>query len=247
MAQSQKARLARIFTRLGETYGKPVWERSGPALDSLILTVLSQNTNDRNSLEGFRRLKAAFPDWGTVERAHWTKVAAAIRVSGLANVKSRRIQTILKQVRAEHGGYSLEGLNDWPTDKAREYLTAMPGVGPKTAACVLMFSFGKPVFPVDTHIHRVTRRLGLIDAKVSAEQAHDILQSMCKAEWVYPLHLLIIRHGRTVCHARNPVCGQCPLLRMCPTGKGTVSDNGGTSGVRESRGAWSMWDEMRKD
>ena len=140
--------IRRVFKKLGSMYGLPKWRRAGPALDVLIHTILSQNTNDRNSGEGFRRLKAAFTDWAAVEKAHWRTVAATIRVSGLANVKSRRIKEILRRVREEqHGRYSLEYLKRRAPDTAKEYLLNIPGVGPKTAACVLMFSFGMPVFP----------------------------------------------------------------------------------------------------
>ena len=223
MARAKNSLLRRVFSRLGRRYGVPEWKSAGPATDSLISTLLSQNTNDRNSREGFRRLKAAFPDWAAVEKAHWRKVASAIRVSGLANVKSRRIKQILRRLREERGGYSLDFLKEWDTDVAREYLLSIPGVGPKTAACVLLFSFGRPVLPVDTHIHRVARRLGLIGPRVNAEQAHAELQAISPDAWVYPLHLLMIRHGRETCHARQPACADCVLLRMCPSGpKGTM-------------------------
>ena len=217
--QPAKARLRRVFQILGKQYGIPKWKRSRPAIDSLILTILSQNTNDKNSTEGFRRLRAAFPDWAAVEKAHWRTVAAAIRTSGLANVKSRRIRKILRRIREQHGSHSLEFLKQWNTTTARDYLLAIPGVGPKTAACVLLFAFGKPVFPVDTHIHRVTKRLGLIAPKTTAQQAHEKLQAITPDQWTYPLHMLIIRHGREICHARKPLCKRCPLLPLCPHGR----------------------------
>ena len=220
-----KSRILRsVFERLGALYGIPKWERSGPALDELIETVLSQNTNDRNSSEGFRRLKAAFPNWEAVEKAPARRVAAAIRVSGLSNTKSVRIQKMLQRLRKERGAYSLEFLKNADPTAAREYLLAIPGVGPKTAACVLLFSFGKPVFPVDTHIHRVTQRLGILGPKVNAVEAHRLLQAMVPAEIVYPLHLLLIRHGRETCHARNPDCAHCVLLSLCPTGKARLRE-----------------------
>jgi endonuclease-3 len=211
--------LWKVFERLGALYGIPKWERSGTALDELILTVLSQNTNDRNSGEGFRRLKAAFPNWEAVEKAPARQVAAAIRVSGLSNTKSARIQEMLRRLRKEHGAYSLEFLKNADAASAQEYLLSIPGVGPKTAACVLLFSFGKPVFPVDTHIHRVAQRLGILGPKVNAVEAHRQLQALVPPEIVYPLHLLLIRHGRETCHARNPDCAHCVLLSICPTGK----------------------------
>jgi endonuclease-3 len=211
--------LRSVFERLGALYGIPKWERSGPALDELIRTVLSQNTNDRNSGEGFRRLKAAFPNWAAVEKAPARRVAAAIRVSGLSNIKSARIREILRRIRKERGGHSLEFLKNTLAAPAQEYLLSIPGVGPKTAACVLLFSFGKPVFPVDTHIHRVTQRLGILGPKVNAVEAHRQLQARVPAQIVYPLHLLLIRHGRETCRARNPDCAPCVLRSLCPTGK----------------------------
>ena len=219
MADDPRKRLRRVYERLSALYGAPKWESSGPAVDELVLTVLSQNTNDRNSSEGFRRLREAFADWAAVENAPWQSVAAAIRVSGLNNIKSRRIQKILKGIREERGDYSLEFLKDWPAAQANEYLRAIPGVGPKTAACVLAFSFGMPVFPVDTHILRVTKRLGVLPEKTDAETAHEVLQKLVPGGIVYPLHLLIIRHGRETCHARRPACERCVLLKMCPYGK----------------------------
>ena len=223
MSQVQHELVRKIYRRLGKRYGVPVWRRSGPAIDSLIQTILSQNTNDRNSGEGFRRLKKAFPSWAAVEKAPWRSVAKAIRVSGLANIKSRRIKQVLKNLREERGNTSLEFLKKRDPQEAREYLLAIPGVGPKTAACVLVFSFGMPVFPVDTHIHRVCRRLGLTPDRISAEKAHDALQELVPQKWVYPLHMLIIRHGRETCHARNPKCHDCCLLPLCPTGKRNTS------------------------
>ena len=222
--------LRSVFERLGALYGIPKWRRSGPALDELILTVLSQNTNDRNSSEGFRRLKAAFPNWAAVENAPARKVAAAIRVSGLSNIKSARIQEILRRLREERGNYSLEFLKNADAESARDYLLSIPGVGPKTAACVLLFSFGKPVFPVDTHIHRVTQRLGILGPKVGADEAHRLLQARIPPEIVYPLHLLLIRHGRETCHARNPECTHCVLLSLCPSGKARL--RGALDGAR---------------
>ena len=219
LAPGAKQRISRVFDRLSGLYGAPRWRRSGPALDVLIHTILSQNTNDRNSGEGFRRLQEAFPDWGSVEEAHWRTVAATIRVSGLANVKSRRIKAILRRLREERGEHSLEFLKEYSPREAMDYLLAMPGVGPKTAACVLVFSFGMPVFPVDTHIHRVATRLGLLPEGTGAAKAHDKLQALVPPRLVYPLHMLLIRHGRDTCHARKPECRRCKLLSLCPYGK----------------------------
>jgi len=211
--------LGRVYRTLRSAYGTPPPRKRTAATDVLVETILSQNTNDRNSQEGFRRLKAAFANWADVERAPWREVANAIRVSGLANIKARRIQDILRRIRDERGDHSLEFLGDWATERAREYLERLPGVGPKTAACVLLFAFGKPAFPVDTHILRVGRRLGLLAPDATSERAHEEMQRLVPPRWVYPLHLLMIRHGRETCHARAPRCPQCPLLPLCPTGR----------------------------
>ena len=223
MAGMKPPSVRRVFTALSKMYEPPKWRRSRPAIDSLILTILSQNTNDRNSTEGFRRLKAAFRDWGAVEKAHWRKVASAIKVSGLANIKSRRIRKILGLIRESHGSYSLEFLDDMNTHAAHKFLLDIPGVGPKTAACVLMFSFGKPVFPVDTHILRVSKRLGLIGTRVNAAEAHEKLQATVPKAFVYPLHLMMIRHGRDTCHARKPECEKCILQALCALGRSSRS------------------------
>ena len=211
--------LKRVFKLLGSLHGVPTWRRSGSAVDELILTILSQNTNDRNSEEGFRRLRKAFPSWAAVEKAPTRDVAKAIRVSGLSKVKSKRIQGTLRRIREDRGNYSLEYLKHQDAESARQYLLSIPGVGPKTAACVLLFSFGRPVFPVDTHIHRVTQRLGIIGEKTGAVEAHQQLQALIPPKLVYPLHLLLIWHGRDTCHARNPECPTCVLLRLCPWGQ----------------------------
>ena len=243
-----RGRLDRVYRRLTDHYGRPRWTRSGTALDCLILTVLSQNTNDRNSLAGFRKLKERFGDWAEVEAAPWRRVASAIKVSGLSNVKSRRIKQILKRVRKERGAHSLEELKRWDPERAIEYLRDFPGIGPKTAACVLMFSFGKPVFPVDTHILRVSKRLALIPPKTSAEEAHHLLQSVTPDDRVYPLHLLLIRHGREICTARNPQCRPCVLLPTCPTGRERTQKSEAPDPASPGKDkAWSMWDELQED
>lgn len=211
--------LRKVYRHLTTKYEPPEWHVSQPAIDELILTVLSQNTNDRNSGEGFRRLKERFADWGEVEKAPARAVASAIKVSGLSRIKSKRIKAILRRIREERGSYSLDFLRNWTAERANDYLRAIPGVGPKTAACVLIFSFGKPVFPVDTHILRVSKRLGILDEKTNAEAAHELLQAAVPKELTYPLHLLMIRHGRDTCHALKPDCPKCILLRTCPFGK----------------------------
>jgi endonuclease-3 len=239
-------RLRRIFKALGRHYGVPRWKRRRSAMDCLILTVLSQNTNDRNSLEGFRRLKARYPTWTAAANVSARRLAEPIKVSGLSHQKSKAIKAILRTLRRERGAYSLAFLKSLPVDEARAWLRALPGVGPKTAACVLLFGFGIPVFPVDTHIHRVTKRLGLIENRTTAQQAHDVLQELTPDEWVYPLHILFIRHGREICRARRPECPRCVLLKLCPFGAQHMEACGVTADTpappQPQRG-WSMWED----
>jgi endonuclease-3 len=170
-----------------------------------------------NSGRAYAQLVATFPTWETVRDAPVEQVAQAIRVGGLANLKAQRIQEVLRVLtnRLDGTPLTLDYLADWPLAEARAYLRSLPGVGPKTAACVLLFSLGLPAFPVDTHVHRVSKRLGLIGAKVSADQAHTVFESVLPGEWAFPLHVNLIRHGRRVCHAQRPDCAHCPLQLDC--------------------------------
>ncbi|HRU06115.1 MAG TPA: endonuclease III, partial [Candidatus Brocadiia bacterium] len=195
----------------------PSHDHFGLPLDQLIATVLSQHTNDANSGRAFRELKRRFPRWELAAAAQPADIKDAIRTAGLAGAKSRSILRILAQVKADWGRYSLAKLKTQPPKDARQYLLSLPGVGPKTAACTLLFSFGMPVFPVDTHILRVTKRLGLLPPGATAEQAHDLLGQAAPHELCYPLHILIIWHGRRVCRARKPECGRCVLSDRCPS------------------------------
>jgi endonuclease III len=205
-----------IVRRLERAYGPRPWRQWGRPLDGLIGTVLSQHTSDVNSDAAFRKLKQAFPKWDACTSAPASEVERAIRCGGLARQKTRSIQAILRYLEADRGRLSLDFLRRWPMSRAREYLLSLPGVGPKTAACVLLFNLGKPALPVDTHVHRLTRRLGLIPDGASAEQAHTILQSICPQRLVYPFHVLLIQHGRQVCRSRRPRCEDCVLPDLCP-------------------------------
>ena len=209
----QKA--AEVLARLRAYYGEPVRKVRRDPLSELILTILSQNTNDDNSSKAFEALRARFPTWQAVMEAPTHAVAEAIRVGGLANIKAPRIQQILRQIATERGALNLDFLAEMPTSQAREYLLALPGVGPKTAACVLLFSLGKPALPVDTHVHRVAERLGLFRARTDAAKAHEVLEALVPPEAYYPFHLLMIQHGRTLCAARKPQCADCPLRSLC--------------------------------
>jgi endonuclease-3 len=210
------ARARRIHAALLAAYGEPTWRSEMPPLDELVSTILSQSTNDINRDRAFEALRARFPTWEAVRDAPEAEVVAAIRVAGLANQKAPRLQAVLRQITAERGTLDLEFLRDLPVDEARAWLTKFKGVGPKTAAIVLLFSLGRPAFPVDTHVHRVTGRLGLRPDKLSADDSHSYFEDLLPPNTYYAAHLNLIRHGREVCHARNPECGSCVLQALCP-------------------------------
>jgi endonuclease-3 len=210
-------RVAWIYERLAEAYGVPEWRPNGDPLGELIATILSQHTSDVNSERAYKALRERFPMWVEARDAPVEEVAASIRSGGLAEVKAERIQNILHLLTKRLGGapLTLDFLADQSMDEADAYLRSLPGVGPKTAACVLLFALGKPAFPVDTHVWRVTRRLGLIGAKVSADAAHDALERMIPPAWRYAMHINLIRHGRRICAAQRPACERCPLRAGC--------------------------------
>jgi endonuclease-3 len=210
---------AEIVDRLSALYGEPVWRPHGDPMTELVLTILSQNTSDTNSGRAFMQLKQRFPSWDSVMDAPSSQLEAAIAVGGLAKQKAPRIQASLRAVYEARGGWELEFLRYLPLDEAKGWLRGLSGVGPKTAACVLMFALGRPALPVDTHVHRVAQRLGLVPAKASAEKAHDILEAMLPPDKVYPFHISLIKHGRRLCRAQRPLCDECPLLEGCPYGQ----------------------------
>lgn len=211
-----RRRVRTIVRRLEKAYGPRPWQPSGDPLGGLIWTILSQHTSDINSHAAYDRLRQAFPTWRAVLDAKACDIERAIRCGGLARRKAGRIQTILAAIRADRGRLSLDFLADWPTDQAIDYLSQFNGVGAKTAACVMMFDLGKPVLPVDTHVHRLSKRLGLIAADTDADGAHRELQALCPDELVWPFHVLLIHHGRRTCRARNPLCANCSLGDICP-------------------------------
>lgn len=204
-----------VRLRLERAYGLPVWRTPLPALDELVSTILSQNTNDLNRDRAFQSLRARFPTWEAVRDAPSRSVVAAIRSAGLANLKGTRIQKALRAITAERGSLDLDFLRRLPPDEARAWLLRLHGVGPKTAAIVLQFALGHAAFPVDTHVYRVSGRLGLRPERASAEQAHDILADLFQPEDYGSVHLNLIRHGRQVCHARRPACPDCILRDLC--------------------------------
>lgn len=211
----RRRQYAHIAELLEELYGYPEWRSHLLPLDELVSTILSQSTTDSNRDLAFNRLVNRFPDWEAVRDAPVEDVVEAIRPAGLANQKAPRIQDALRFVTAERGALTLDFLADMEVEAAKAWLTQINGVGPKTAAIILLFTFGKPAFPVDTHVHRVTRRLGLIGPKTSAERAHTELEAIIPPEDYYPAHLNIIRLGREICQARRPRCEECPLTAYC--------------------------------
>ncbi len=210
-----KTRAIAIHEKLVEVFGEPIWRTPLPAIDELVSTILSQNTNDVNRDRGFHALRAKFPTWEEVRDADPEEVIEAIRPAGLANQKGPRIQQVLRSITGERGSLNLDFLADLPLEEARAWLTKFNGVGPKTAAIVLCFSLNMPAFPVDTHIYRVSGRIGLRPEKMTVEQAHPHLESVFPPETYYAAHLNLIRLGREVCGARKPNCPQCPIRKLC--------------------------------
>ena len=206
----------RVLGRLRRDQG-PVRSRSPvPILDELIATVLSQHTSDLNSERAFASLRGRYGTWEAAAAATDEAVADAIRSGGMADQKAPRIRAILATVKAREGTTDLSRLQTLDDGAVREYLTSLPGVGPKTAACVLLFSMGRPAFPVDTHVHRVAGRLAWIPARVSPARAQELLEERVPEEIRYPLHLALVAHGRRVCRARAPRCEICVLSAGCP-------------------------------
>lgn len=212
---SRKERALEVHRRLLAAYGQPHWRNKLPPLDELISTILSQNTNDDNRDVAFERLRDRFDSWEAVRDADPEDVVDAIRPAGLANQKGPRIQAALRAITEERGELDLTFLRDMPADEVKRWLTKFKGVGPKTAAIVMLFSLDLPAFPVDTHIHRVSGRLGLRPESASAEKSHRILADLFPPEAYYAAHLNLIRHGRQICKARNPDCAHCMLTDLC--------------------------------
>lgn len=210
----RRARVARIRERLAELYGVPAMEPHGDPLAELVLTVLSQSTNDRNRDVAFLRLRERFPTWEAVRDAPLEEVEEAIRSGGISKVKSARIQAIL---RAIGDPLDLGWMRDAPVSESQQYLCTLPGVGRKTAACVLLFSYGLRDVPVDTHVSRVGTRLGLLRPKAPSEELHDAMLELTPVGAELELHVNLLRHGRRTCHAQRPACEACALRRMCPS------------------------------
>ncbi len=217
-AVRQSLTAAEVSRLLAQEYGALKWDLPQDPLSELILTLLSQNTSGQNTRRAFSSLRERFESWEAVAEASVEDIAQAIKGGGLAQVKAAHIKAILETVRKERGGLDLSFLAELPLPEAKAWLRKLPGVGPKTVACVLLFSLGRPVLPVDTHVYRVSRRLGLISAKVSPERAQEELERQLPPEEFERFHLNLIEHGRRVCRARRPRCEVCILRQECPEG-----------------------------
>ncbi len=206
-----------VLERLGERYEHPAW--AGPRVDAvseLVLTILSQNTADTNSFRAFTALRERYPTWPEVLAAPTDELEDVLRPGGLAPTKSKRIQHVLAEVHEATGGtWDLSLLGELPLTQAREWLTSLPGIGRKTASIVLLFNFGRPAMPVDTHVHRVAWRLGMFARNTPLDRAHDFLEEVLEPLEMYPFHVEMIRHGRDTCRAPRPICGLCPLTDVC--------------------------------
>lgn len=212
---AKRAHYRTVADLLRENYGYPDWRPHLPPVDELVSTILSQSTTDGNRDRGFYALKARYADWEAVRDADLAELEDVIRPAGLAGQKAPRIQNALRYVSETVGSLTLDFLADMPIEEAKAWLTTIDGIGPKTAAIILLFCFNRPAFPVDTHVHRVTQRLGIVGAKMNADKAHILIEALAEPEDYYADHLNFIRHGREICQARSPKCGVCFLREQC--------------------------------
>jgi len=212
-----------IVRRLRKVHGPVHPPRDLDPLGELIFTILSQSTADANSYPAYQALTERFPNWEAVRKAPVASIAQTIRRAGLSNQKAPRIKQILNEIYLERRRLSLDHLAEMTDAEAQTYLMSFAGVGPKTAACVLLFACARPVLPVDTHVHRLARRLALIGPRVGANQSHALLQAQVADRHVLDFHVLLVRHGRTICKALRPRCKECVLLDGCPTGKELIA------------------------
>lgn len=213
----KKVNIKPTLNLLIEHYGNPIWKPDDSPLAVLIRTILSQNTSDTNSNRAFRSLLDSFSSWEDIASAGADEISSSIRMGGLGKIKAKRIKQALGEIQRRRGSLDLSFLNKLSLAESREWLRQLPGVGTKTANCVLLFSLGRPALPVDTHIFRSTKRLGLVDTEASVEQAHDLLERLVPSSNVYQFHVLLIEHGRKVCKAQRPRCRECTLQKLCPS------------------------------
>lgn len=234
-AEAAPAKLPPVFAGLREMYGERRWRAHAEPIDELILTILSQRNTDRSTEQAYLTLRERFPTWAQVMTAPLDEIRDAIHFAGLYEMKAVRIQEVLRRVLDERGDFDLRFLRELPLEEARAWLLALPGVGPKTTAIVLLFSLGRPAFPVDTHVYRVTQRLGLIGPKATESSAHGTLEAMIRdasergdlpaapQAAMFEAHINLIGHGRKLCHAQGPQCPRCRLLPLCPFGQHRVA------------------------
>lgn len=221
--------ISEVTRLLVNEYGVREWHAHHDPMSELIAVILSQNTSDANSGRAFANLVEAFPKWEDVESASADGIERSIRSGGLSRIKAARIKRIIQTIRAERGSLDLSFLNSMPIDEAKLWLRRLPGIGPKTVGCVLLFSLGKPVMPVDTHVYRVSKRLGLIGGRVSVERAHELLEKMVPPDDIYAFHMNMVAHGRKACKSQRPKCPDCILRELCPSAG--LFMNGGMSGA----------------
>lgn len=213
--ERRKAKYTPVAAALREMFGYPDWRPSLPPVDELVSCILSQSTSDTNSGRAFDALKARYPTWEAVRDAPLPELVETIHSAGLANQKAPRIQQVLRRIEAERGAFNIDFLAEMPLSEAKAWLTSLGGVGPKTAAIVLCFAYNRAAFPVDTHVHRVGQRIGLLPQGISADKAHDVMEAITPPEAYYEFHINLIRHGREICQARRPQCERCPLTAYC--------------------------------
>ncbi len=209
--------IGELLHLLEQEYGTREWQPGEEAVSVLVRTILSQNTSDTNSGRAFASLLAAFGDWEAITASDPQDIARSINQGGLANIKAIRIKLVLQRIQERQGSLALDFLKRLPLPEAKAWLRELPGVGPKTASCVLLFALGKPALPVDTHVLRVSKRLGLVDSRVSAEAAQELLEALVPPQHVYQFHVHLIEHGRKVCQAQRPRCNRCVLRKDCPS------------------------------
>ena len=217
MDRSKYKKMRQISDGLLDVYGPIEWITRRKAIDELVYTILSQHTSDVNSERAFANLMSEFGDFDSVADADEKEIEITIRSGGLSKSKAPRIKKVLNDIRAEVGSFDLSFLSEMPMQNAKEWLMKFNGIGPKTAAIILCFSFQMPAMPVDTHIFRVSKRLGLIGKKITAEKAHDLLERVVPSAEVFQFHMFLIRHGRDTCKARRPSCDVCVLSHICPS------------------------------
>jgi|TARA_B100000686_G_scaffold50291_1_gene54001 endonuclease-3 len=217
MDRSKYKKMRQISDGLLDVYGPIEWITRRKAIDELVYTILSQHTSDVNSERAFANLMSEFGDFDSVADADEKEIEITIRSGGLSKSKAPRIKKVLNEIRAEVGSFDLSFLSEMPMQNAKEWLMKFNGIGPKTAAIILCFSFQMPAMPVDTHIFRVSKRLGLIGKKITAEKAHDLLERVVPSAEVFQFHMFLIRHGRDTCKARRPSCDVCVLSHICPS------------------------------